>query len=80
LSHAESDILTIERFIQDNDIIIPEQSDLVLNVFYDDGELITTYYYAHHPSRTIFFLDQYEAKNMTACWEATGVKTENHLC
>ncbi|KAF9568673.1 hypothetical protein CPC08DRAFT_746116 [Agrocybe pediades] len=81
LSQTEENITIIEDFIYENNICMPEDSDLVLDVFYDEEtkEVSTTYYYVHHPTRSIFFLDPYEAESLTAWHEVEGIRTQNHL-
>ncbi|KAF9554524.1 hypothetical protein CPC08DRAFT_766641 [Agrocybe pediades] len=81
LSQVEENITIIENFISGNNIRIPEDSDLFLDVYHDEEtkELVTTYHFVHHPTRTIFFLDPYEAENMICWYEVIGVRTQNHI-
>jgi len=65
----------MEQFISNNQVLIPDQSDLVVNV--SDGN--TVYYFANHPTRTIFFLDYYQLKNLEVWWEAPGAESLCHI-
>ncbi|KAJ3516742.1 hypothetical protein NLJ89_g929 [Agrocybe chaxingu] len=80
LTQAHEDLETMENFISENHIFLPENHDLVIDLRYqEDGTIATTYYYVDHTSRTIFFLDTYEAHNLYACYEILGCKTDSHL-
>jgi len=81
LGQIEEDLTTIDNFITSNGLAMPDNSDLVLDIFYDDSYnfLQTTYYYVDHSSRTIFFLDTYEAASLDAWHEAPGARTKQHL-
>ncbi|KAF8884893.1 hypothetical protein CPB84DRAFT_1850522 [Gymnopilus junonius] len=56
------DISVIEEFISQNNITLPRNSDLVIDLFYSEKDQViqTFYYYVHHASRSIFFLDIFE--------------------
>ncbi|KDR80111.1 hypothetical protein GALMADRAFT_136654 [Galerina marginata CBS 339.88] len=74
------DVDTLEHFTSANGITLPEDSDLVIELQHDeDGDLQATYYYAHHLSRSIFFLDTYEAENLSVWSEAPGATSKSHL-
>ena len=64
------DISTIDEFIDDNGIIIPDNTDLVLDLQYDEKSqsIETLYFYVHHNTRSIFFLDSFEV-NKLATWD-----------
>ncbi|CAA7270225.1 unnamed protein product [Cyclocybe aegerita] len=80
LTQAHEDLETMENFISKNHITLPENHDLVIDLRYqEDKTIATTYYYVDHTSRTIFFLDTYEARNLYACYEILGCKTDSHL-
>ncbi|PPQ81490.1 hypothetical protein CVT25_015662 [Psilocybe cyanescens] len=71
------DISTIEEFISTHSITLPRNCDLALDVTYNNAcqEIQTVYYFVHHPSRSIFFLDNYEAP-----WcELKGINSSSHL-
>ncbi|KAH9478554.1 hypothetical protein JR316_0009010 [Psilocybe cubensis] len=71
------DISTIEEFISTHGITLPSNCDLALDVTYNNAcqEIQTFYYFVHHPSRSIFFLDNYEAP-----WcELKGINSSSHL-
>jgi len=61
---------------------VPKNRHLVVDLRYvpdsKDG-IQTDYYLVDHDSRKIFFLDPFEAKSMTAWWEAHGCNSMKHL-
>ncbi|KDR80110.1 hypothetical protein GALMADRAFT_242351 [Galerina marginata CBS 339.88] len=80
LAQLGQDISTLDNFISAKGITLPEQTDLVLDLRYDENrEIETTYYYANHNSRTIFFFDTFEAKSLDAWHEVPGATRKSHL-
>ncbi|KAF4618572.1 hypothetical protein D9613_009960 [Agrocybe pediades] len=67
---ALEDISTIEEFIYQYDVQIPDNTDLVIDLQYDEEtkSIQTVYFYVHHNSRSIFFLDNFEVSKL-ATWD-----------
>ena len=82
LRRATEDIESIEDVINDSGDLVPKNRHLVIDLRYvpdaKDG-LQTHYYFVDHDSRTIFFLDTFQAESMTAWWEAPGCNSMKHL-
>ena len=66
----------IEKFIGSNHIVIPEKTDLVLDINLNtDGTYATSYYFANH--QLIFFLDYFSSEYVPDWVE--GVSSGKHL-
>ncbi|KAF8884897.1 hypothetical protein CPB84DRAFT_1788800 [Gymnopilus junonius] len=80
LNQATKDIATLKTFISTNGITLPPDTDLLIDLYYDDdGDIMTIYYYVQHSSRSIFFLDTYEASSLGSWSEIQGARTDCHL-
>lgn len=77
------DVSQLEESIFTLDKRLPEGSILLIDVFYEESEnrstLQTEYYYADRRGRTVFFLETYNAGDMTSTWEVNGPKSYQHL-
>ncbi|KAF8814748.1 hypothetical protein BYT27DRAFT_7205702 [Phlegmacium glaucopus] len=70
----------IEAFITRNHILIPEETDLVLDISLDTNETyVTDYYFANHQLRTIFFLDHFSSDLLPNWEEIKGISSGRHL-
>jgi len=90
LRQTNEDIKTIQSCLNSNDIHLSSSTVLVLDVFYAEVEggggenpgnkVIQTFYHlADHEQRIIFFLDDFEASNLSGCSEISNVTSETHL-
>ncbi|KAF8155641.1 hypothetical protein B0H34DRAFT_808691 [Crassisporium funariophilum] len=80
LKQITDDLTVIEDFIFSNDVKMPLEYDLVLDLnTLDDGKIVTDYYYVDHLSRVIFFLDNFETKHLPIWCEVKGVNSVGHL-
>lgn len=74
------DLGTLEHFISHNGIILPEVYDLVLDLRYGEhGAIETKYYYLHHPTRAVFFLDEFHSSDLHVWYEIQGEISGGHL-
>ncbi|KAF8814754.1 hypothetical protein BYT27DRAFT_7205709 [Phlegmacium glaucopus] len=70
----------IETFIATNHILIPAETDLVLDINLDANDTyVTDYYFANHQLRTIFFLDHFSSDLLRNWEEIKGVSSSRHL-
>ncbi|KDR80115.1 hypothetical protein GALMADRAFT_223014 [Galerina marginata CBS 339.88] len=78
---ALEDISTLEEFISTHDLALPKNSDLVMDLFYDETNLViqTVYYFVHHPSKSVFFLDHFETEKLATWYKTKGIKSDTQL-
>lgn len=80
LQRIERHIRIIETFIARNNISIPEETDLVLDINLDANDnYVTDYYFANHQLRIIFFLDHFSSEYLPSWEEVKGVSSGVHL-
>ena len=69
-----SDLDTIEDFLRAHNLIRSQDVDLVLELSpQEDGKIDTYYYLADHRKRCIYFLDEFDASNLSVWQEVPGV-------
>lgn len=79
-SQIHSDIDIIESFMCSHNIRRSPQDDLVLEMIrQDDGSIKTSYYFANHSKRCIYFLDEFKASELEAWGEVQGATSPTHI-
>ncbi|CAA7270215.1 unnamed protein product [Cyclocybe aegerita] len=73
------DLETIQQFILNHNLSLPEGCHLVVDLSYELDEIKTTYFFVDHHTRSIFFLDIFEAQNLSGWYEAPGSTSQSHL-
>ena len=73
------DLDTLYDFIRANDVTLPQDYTLALDLNVDpaDGVILTDYYFADHDLKAVFWLDSWEASNF-ASWQE-GTKSISHI-
>lgn len=80
LQRIELHIGIIEDFIARNHILIPEETDLVLDINLNENDAyVTDYYFANHQLRIIFFLDHFSSEYLPNWEEVQGLNSGRHL-
>ncbi|KAF9485028.1 hypothetical protein BDN70DRAFT_705879 [Pholiota conissans] len=80
LNRIMDDITRLERLQRQFSESFPQDATLMIDVNRaDEGNLETSYYYADHSQRTIFFLHPLEAWDIGAAHEVKGIKSHRHL-
>ncbi|KAJ3510030.1 hypothetical protein NLJ89_g4899 [Agrocybe chaxingu] len=79
LAQVFEDLETIETFILGNNLSLPAGFHLVIDLYYELEEVKTTYFFVDHHTRSIFFLDLFEAQNLSGWYEAPGSTSQSHL-
>ncbi|KAF9467789.1 hypothetical protein BDZ94DRAFT_1247715 [Collybia nuda] len=79
-STIHSNLNDIDDFLRAHNIQRSSGDDLVLELTkQDDGKFATSYYFANHETRTIYFLDEFDASNLPVWPEVQGVTSPTHI-
>lgn len=79
-SAVHSNLDDIDDFLRVHNIQRSPRDDLVLElVKQDDGKIETSYYFANHDTRVIYFLDEFDACNLPVWPEVQGVTSPTHI-
>lgn len=80
LNQIANVIATLETYIHDHDIPMPEEYTLALDLTkHSDGTFFTDYYYADHEKRLVFFLHDLQCSDLPVWSEVEGVSALSHI-
>jgi hypothetical protein len=80
LSEIHSNLDDIEDFFRVHNIQRSPKDDLVLELIkQNDGKIETSYYFANHEKRIIYFLDEFDACNLPVWPEVQGVTSPTQI-
>ncbi|TEB20604.1 hypothetical protein FA13DRAFT_1717582 [Coprinellus micaceus] len=76
-----ADITAIEACIRKNDLHLPENYTLAIELdTQPDGQILTGYYFTDHQKKIVFFLDDIAAHTSFPVWEEVkGVTAHSHI-
>lgn len=76
-----ADITAIEDCIRKNDLHLPENYTLAIELdTQPDGQILTGYYFTDHQKKIVFFLDDIAAHTSFPVWEEVkGVTAHSHI-
>ena len=58
---------------------MPEHYDIVFDLSFYDGEIVTDYYCADHDNRIIFYLDEFDPGYLPVWQEIKGIYSVQHI-
>ncbi|KAK1225364.1 hypothetical protein PQX77_011697 [Marasmius sp. AFHP31] len=81
LRHAKRLIAEFDGYIKEQDVTLPGNINIAFDLSYqaEDDSCRCQYYIADHSTRTVFWLDEYDADKMQVWSEVTGVTKLTHI-